>query len=111
MAVHAEVPPAVLRMLRRCGVLRWQIWRDGRSLFHLVDTERGYDDMVARIRAHGPVDRGWDAVIADLLEPSASSDVRLPLVWTMSTDPDAPERAVQHAGAQGAVIAAGPGRG
>jgi len=82
-AVHAAVPQVVLDALRAAGVLRWTIWRDGRSLFHAIDTVAGYDALLAALARLGPLDHAWDAVIADLLEDGQDSDVLLPAVWAM----------------------------
>lgn len=97
--VHATIPPAVLEALRSCGVVRWQIWRDGRALFHLIESEDRYEVMVERIIGLGPIDPAWDATIAALLEEGDDCDEILPLVWTMTG-------AVQHAGAAGGLPAA-----
>jgi L-rhamnose mutarotase len=81
--VHAHIPDAVERALRRSGVVRWHIWRDGRLLFHSIETIDGYEAMVRAIGLPGPVDAPWDAIIAALLEPEEVSDVVLPLIWKL----------------------------
>ncbi len=98
--VHARIPVPVFDALRSCGVVRWQIWRDGRSLFHLIETEQGYEAMVERILGLGPVDPAWDATIAALLEEGEGSDEILPLLWTMTGT-------AQYAGGAGAKPSAG----
>jgi len=98
-AVHASIPTAVFDALRSCGVVRWQIWRDGRTLFHLIETEGPYGAMVERVVAQGPIDSEWDATIGALLEQGEGSDVILPLLWTMT-------RTAQYAGAAGESLAA-----
>ncbi|WP_328472846.1 L-rhamnose mutarotase [Streptomyces sp. NBC_00448] len=98
-SVHAAVPPAVLRALRTCGVVRWQIWRDGRGLFHLIESEDRYEVMVERILGLGPIDPEWDRIIAALLEEGEGSDELLPLIWTMVGSE-------QFAGAAGETLAA-----
>ena len=82
-AVHAAVPQAVLEGLRAAGVVRWTIWRDGRTLFHAIDTVAGYPALLVALHEIGPIDRAWDAVVADLLDQEPGSDVLLPAVWTM----------------------------
>jgi L-rhamnose mutarotase len=82
-AVHAAVPQVVLDALRAAGVLRWTIWRDGRTLFHAIDTVAGYPALLTALERIGPLDRAWDTVIADLLEHGPGADVVLPAVWTM----------------------------
>jgi len=83
VTVHASVPDVVAHALRSAGVLRWTIWRDGRSLFHAVDTVAGYPALVAELERMGPLDPAWDAVIADLLEQGPEADVLLPAVWSL----------------------------
>jgi L-rhamnose mutarotase len=81
--VHASIPEPVAAALRRAGVLRWSIWRDGSRLFHAIDTVDGYPAMLARLSTYGPLDPEWDELIAALLEPGDEYDVILPAVWTM----------------------------
>lgn len=81
--VHARIPDPVAAALRRAGVLRWTIWRDGAHLFHAVDTVAGYPAMLAQLSTYGPLDPAWDELIAAMLEPGEGCDVILPAVWTM----------------------------
>ncbi|MEV0575198.1 L-rhamnose mutarotase [Streptomyces sp. NBC_01463] len=97
--VHAEIPSAVCDALASCGVARWQIWRDGRDLFHLIETTDRYEVMVERMLRIGPVDPDWDAIISELLEDGTDADEILPLVWTMTGT-------AQFAGAEGDVLPA-----
>lgn len=99
-AVHAAVPEVVLDALRGAGVLRWTIWRDGRALFHSIDTVAGYGALLAALERLGPLDPAWDAVIADLLEDAPGSDVLLPGVWTMNGSGQGRPAEAQDAGAR-----------
>jgi L-rhamnose mutarotase len=81
--VHATIPEPVARALRRAGVLRWTIWRDGSHLFHTIETRDGYPAMLAALAPMGPLDPAWDALIASLLEPGEGADVVLPAVWSL----------------------------
>ena len=81
--LHARIPDVVATALRRAGVLRWTIWRDGIHLFHVVETRDGYPAMLAALAPMGPLDAGWDALVASMLDPGDGADVLLPGVWTM----------------------------
>jgi L-rhamnose mutarotase len=77
------VPQAVDEQLREAGVLRWHIWRDGSVLFHAIDSEVSYRELLERFAASGAVDPEWDALIAELLEAEDGADRILPLVWSL----------------------------
>ena len=81
--VHARIPEPVAQALRRAGVLRWTIWRDGSHLFHTIETRDGYPAMLAALAPVLPLDPAWDQLIASLLEPGEGADVILPAVWTL----------------------------
>ena len=81
--VHARIPEPVAQALRRAGVLRWTIWRDGPRLFHTIETRDGYPAMLAALTPMLPIDPAWDELIASLLEPGEGADVVLPAVWTL----------------------------
>ena len=81
--VHARIPEPVAHALRRAGVLRWTIWRDGSHLFHTIETRDGYGAMLAALAPALPIDPAWDELIASLLEPGEGADVILPAVWTL----------------------------
>jgi L-rhamnose mutarotase len=81
--VHARIPEPVERALRDSGVVHWNIWRDGRFLYHSIETTDGYEAMVEAITSLGPIDLEWDELIASLLEQSPGADVVLPRVWSM----------------------------
>src|SRR5690625_6081435 len=60
--VHARIPDDLDPALRAAGVHSWQIWRDGRHLFHLVECE-DYQAMRAALRDH-PANEAWQATFA-----------------------------------------------
>lgn len=66
---HDEIPPAVLENLRRVGVHRYLIYRDGLDLFHAIECE-DWEAAVAEL-ARDPVDQRWQAAMAELTEVSA----------------------------------------
>jgi L-rhamnose mutarotase len=84
--VHARIPELLWQALRSSGVVRWTIWVDGADLFHAIETEQGYADMLSRIAVLGPVDVEWDALIESLIESEPTADNTLEEVWSMSPD-------------------------
>jgi L-rhamnose mutarotase len=77
--VHERIPDDLIEAHRRAGIHDWQIWRSGRSLFHLVDC----DDLEAALHAleHDPANERWQAFIGDYVERFDGAP--LPLVWRM----------------------------
>jgi L-rhamnose mutarotase len=75
---HATVWPDLLAALQGVGIRDWTIWRSGRHLFHLVETD---DFAAAMDRLEGdPVNQRWQehmATFVDHFEP----DLRH--VWTL----------------------------
>jgi L-rhamnose mutarotase len=82
--IHASIPPAVEAALRANGVNRWHIWRDGKFLFHSIETTHGYEAMATAMKELGTIDAEWDELIASLLDSQPAADVVLPLIWSMS---------------------------
>jgi L-rhamnose mutarotase len=83
-AAHRRIPEELVEAHRRAGIHDWQIWRSGRSLFHLVEC----DDFQAAMREleHDPANERWQAFIGDYVdhfELSPSGEWPLPLVWRM----------------------------
>ena len=64
--LHRAVWPDVLTAIRRVGITRWLIFRDGLDLFHFVECE-DYDQAIAEL-AHDPVNKRWQAEVAPLME-------------------------------------------
>lgn len=83
---HAEVWPDLLAALRRAGIRDWTIWRSGRNLFHLVDT----DDFAAAMDRldDDEVNQRWQdhmAAFVDHFEPNGEGQAGLAIrhVWTL----------------------------
>ncbi|WP_431279568.1 L-rhamnose mutarotase [Leifsonia poae] len=81
--VHSRLADPIASALRSAGVVQWRIWRDGQTLFHMIETTRGRDEMGRKMAALGPIDPDWDALIATLIDPSEDASALLPLVWGM----------------------------
>jgi L-rhamnose mutarotase len=81
--VHRRIPEPVAAALRAAGVVRWQIWRDGLTLFHQIETVHGIEEMGRRMSLLGPVDPAWDELIATMVDSAEDSQAQLPLVWGM----------------------------
>jgi L-rhamnose mutarotase len=80
---HAAVPPPLAAALRQAGVVSWRIWRDGLTLFHVIETTDGRDAMGEAMSELGTIDAEWDALIATMLDAAEESSRLLPLVWGM----------------------------
>jgi L-rhamnose mutarotase len=81
---HARIPDDLMEAHRRAGIRDWRIWRSGRHCFHLVEC----DDFAAAVERldRDPANERWQAFIGDYvdrLEPGASGEPALPLVWRM----------------------------
>ena len=63
---HRAVWPDVLREIRRAGITRYVIFRDGLDLFHFIECE-DYDRAIAQI-AEDPVSMKWEAEITTMME-------------------------------------------
>ncbi|HEX4443320.1 MAG TPA: L-rhamnose mutarotase [Galbitalea sp.] len=80
---HRSIPEAVATALRSAGVISWRIWRDGLTLFHVIETRDGRDAMGQRMAALGPIDPEWDELIASMLDHGDGSSMMPTLVWGM----------------------------
>lgn len=85
-AAHARIPEDLSQSLTRVGVRDWAIWRDGRTLLHLVDVD-DYD-AVGEGLADDPVNERWQSEMSVFVE--GFEDVaQIPvltapsLVWSM----------------------------
>lgn len=63
---HAAVWPEVLEGMRRVGVTKWVIFRDGLDLFHYVECE-DYDRAMAEL-AKSELDKRWQGEMAPMME-------------------------------------------
>jgi L-rhamnose mutarotase len=84
-AAHAAVWPEILAGMRRVGITRWQIFRDGLDLFHVIDCE-DYDRAIAEM-ARDPVNQRWQAEMALMMavahDYSGGSRDRLPIIFEL----------------------------
>jgi L-rhamnose mutarotase len=83
--LHRAVWPDVLAAIRRAGISRWLIYRDGLDLFHVVECD-DYDGAIAEL-ADNPVNVLWQAEVAPLMETahdySGESSDRLPVIFEL----------------------------
>jgi L-rhamnose mutarotase len=84
--LHRSVWPDVLTAIKRAGITRWLIFRDGLDLFHYVECA-DYDAAIAEL-AGDPVNVRWQAEVAPLMERahdySGSSSDRLPTIFDLA---------------------------
>lgn len=62
---HRDVWPEVLNEIRRSGITKYVIFRDGVDLFHYIECE-DYDRAIAEI-AKDPTSVRWEAEIATMM--------------------------------------------
>ena len=62
---HCEVWPEVLNEIRRSGITKYVIFRDGLDLFHYIECD-DYDRAIAEI-AKDPTSMRWEAEIAGMM--------------------------------------------
>jgi L-rhamnose mutarotase len=83
--LHHAVWPDVLAAIRRVGISRWLIFRDGLDLFHYVECD-GYELAIAAL-AGDPVNMRWQETVAPLMETahdySGESSDRLPIIFDL----------------------------
>jgi len=82
---HRAVWPDVLTAMRRVGITKYVIFRDGLDLFHYVECD-DYDRAIANL-AHDPVNIRWQAEMAPLMavahDFSGKSSDRLPMIFEL----------------------------
>jgi L-rhamnose mutarotase len=61
---HRAVWPEVLEGIRRAGITKYVIFRDGRDLFHYIECD-DYDRAVAEL-ARSPLNQKWEAEMAPM---------------------------------------------
>lgn len=81
--IHSAIPEPVRAALAGAGVQRWLIWRDGRRLFHTIETRDGMGAVLERMSSVGPLDPAWDDLIGTLVDDAPESQADLALVWGM----------------------------
>jgi len=82
---HREVWPDVLEAIRRAGITRYLIFRDGLDLFHCIecqDSERAIAEL-----AEDPVNIRWQKEMAPMMavahDFSGKSSDRLPMIFDL----------------------------
>ncbi len=84
-AAHAAVWPEILAAMRRVGITKWLIFRDGLDLFHYIECE-DYVRAIAEL-ARDPVNQRWQAEMASMMavahDYSGGSRDRLPIIFEL----------------------------
>ena len=82
---HRAVWPEVLEAIRRVGITKYVIYRDGLDLFHYIQCD-DYDRAIAEL-AKDPVNIRWQAEMAPMMavahDFSGKSSDRLPLIFEL----------------------------
>jgi L-rhamnose mutarotase len=82
---HRAVWPDVLKAIRRVGITKYVIFRDGLDLFHCIECG-DYDRAIAEL-AVDPVNVRWQSEMAPMMAKahdfSGSSSDRLPLIFQL----------------------------
>ena len=82
---HAAVWAEILAAMRRVGITKWLIFRDGLDLFHYIECE-DYDRAIAEL-ARDPVNQRWQAEMAPMMavahDYSGGSWDRLPIIFEL----------------------------
>lgn len=82
---HRAVWPEVLEAIRRAGITKYLIYRDGLDLFHYIQCD-DYDKAIAEL-AKDPVNIKWQAEMAPMMavahDFSGKSSDRLPLIFEL----------------------------
>ena len=82
---HRAVWPDVLDAIRRVGITRYVIFRDGLDLFHYIECE-DYDRAIADL-ARDPTNIRWQAEMAPMMarahDFSGKSSDRLPMIFQL----------------------------
>lgn len=82
---HRAVWPEVLEAIKRAGIRRYLIFRDGLDLFHFIECD-DYDRAIAELAAE-PVNVRWQAEMAPMMavahDYSGHSSDRLPLIFEL----------------------------
>src|SRR5919201_3504636 len=80
---HRAVWPEVVEAIKRCGIRRYVIFRDGLDLFHFIECD-DYDGAIAKI-AKDPTSMRWEAEIATMMavthDFSGQSSDRMRKIW------------------------------
>jgi L-rhamnose mutarotase len=82
---HRAVWPEVVDAIRRAGITKYVIYRDGLDLFHHIECE-DYDRAIAEI-AKDPTSMRWEAEIETMMavthDFSGQSSDRMSKIWEL----------------------------
>ena len=82
---HRAVWPDVVKEIRRAGITRYVIFRDGLDVFHYIECE-DYDRAIAQI-AKDQVSMKWEAEISNMMEAthdfSGEGSDRMKKIWEL----------------------------
>ena len=82
---HRAVWPEVIDAIRKAGITRYFIFRDGLELFHFIECE-DYDGAIAEI-SKDPTSMRWEAEIATMMavthDFSGESSDRMRKIWQL----------------------------
>jgi L-rhamnose mutarotase len=82
---HRAVWPEVVEEIRRAGISKYVIFRDGLDLFHFIECD-DYDRAIAQI-AKDPTSMRWEAEIATMMavthDFSGESSDRMRKIWEL----------------------------
>jgi L-rhamnose mutarotase len=82
---HRAVWPEVVDAIRRAGITKYVIYRDGLDLFHYIECE-DYDRAIAQI-AKDPTSIRWETEIATMMavphDFSGQSSDRMSKIWDL----------------------------
>ncbi len=82
---HRAVWPDVLEAIRRVGITKYVIFRDGLDLFHYIECD-DYGRAIADL-ARDPINMRWQAEMAPMMAKahdfSGDSTDRLPLIFEL----------------------------
>jgi L-rhamnose mutarotase len=82
---HRAVWPEVVDAIRRAGITKYVIYRDGLDLFHHIECE-DYDRAIAEI-AKDPTSMRWEAEITTMMavthDFSGQSSDRMHKIWEL----------------------------
>ncbi|HEU0206516.1 MAG TPA: L-rhamnose mutarotase [Pseudolysinimonas sp.] len=83
LRTHQRIPESVADVMLEEGLVSWRIWIDGSTVFHMIETRDGLEELFRRLAARGSIDAEWDAVLHELVDDDPDSSAILPLVWGM----------------------------
>jgi L-rhamnose mutarotase len=69
---HARIPAEMMQALQAAGITDWSIWRSGRDLFHVVESD-DFDAAMTTL-ADDPVNDRWQEVMAAFVERFITDD-------------------------------------